>query len=70
MGISSISILLHEVIKMLAYARIKNPVFFRIGTSGGIGVKPGTVVVSDDAVDGMLNRFYQRVRIVTYRAGQ
>merc|ERR1712179_328585 len=27
-------------------------IFFRIGTSGGIGLPPGTVVVSEEAVDG------------------
>lgn len=59
---SSLSVLLNELIKLLAHAKVKNPVFFRIGSSGGVGVKPGTVVVTDDAVDGMLNRDYQRVR--------
>ena len=38
MGISSLSILLHELIKLVYYAKCKNVVFLRIGTSGGIGL--------------------------------
>lgn len=59
MGVSSINILLHELFKLMYYARCKNPIFFRIGTCGGIGLQPGTVVVSSDAVDGMGNHFYE-----------
>lgn len=59
MGVPSITILLHEVIKLMYHAKCKDPVFFRIGTSGGIGLEGGTVVISDDAVDGMLNHYYQ-----------
>lgn len=61
MGISSIGILLHEVIKLMAHARVKDPVFFRIGSCGGIGIEGGTVVISDDAVDAMLNHYYEVV---------
>jgi len=31
---------------------LKIPSFFRIGTCGGIGLPPGTVVVTEEAVDG------------------
>ncbi|XP_012289046.1 uridine phosphorylase 1 isoform X1 [Orussus abietinus] len=55
MGIPSVGILLHEVIKLMYHARIKDPVFFRIGTCGGIGVDGGTVIISEEAVDGMLS---------------
>lgn len=51
MGIPSVSILLHEVIKLMYHARIKDPIFFRIGTCGGIGYEGGTVVISEEAVD-------------------
>jgi hypothetical protein len=35
--------------------RIKKVLFlFRIGTCGGIGLPPGTVVVTDEAFDGLL----------------
>lgn len=54
MGSPSLSILLHEMFKLLHYARCRNVVLFRIGTSGGIGVPPGSVVVSTGAVNGLL----------------
>merc|ERR1711915_149942 len=34
------------------HAGVKDPIFFRIGTCGGIGLPPGTVVVTEEAVDG------------------
>lgn len=54
MGIPSAGILLHEVIKLMYHAGVKDPLFFRIGTCGGIGLPPGTVVVTEEAVDGRL----------------
>lgn len=59
MGISSISILLNELIKLIRYAQCEETTFLRIGTSGGLGLTPGTVVVSDAAVDGSLRTFYE-----------
>ncbi|KAH8284717.1 hypothetical protein KR054_000089, partial [Drosophila jambulina] len=55
MGCPSISILLHELIKIMYHAKCQEPVFIRLGTCGGIGVEPGTVVISSEAVDGRLN---------------
>ncbi|XP_037522798.1 LOW QUALITY PROTEIN: uridine phosphorylase 1-like [Rhipicephalus sanguineus] len=54
MGAPSLSILLHEVFKLLHYARCRDVLVFRIGTSGGVGVPPGSVVVSTGAVNGLL----------------
>lgn len=54
MGVPSLSIMLHEVIKLLSYAGAQDPVIIRIGTCGGVGVQPGTVVVSDGALNGLL----------------
>ena len=59
MGISSISILLHELIKLVRYAKCEDTIFMRIGTSGGLGLTPGTVVVSEAAVDGSMRPFYE-----------
>ncbi|XP_026845345.1 uridine phosphorylase 1 [Drosophila persimilis] len=59
MGCPSISILLHELIKMMHYAKCQNPVFIRIGTCGGIGIEPGTVVISSEALDCKLNPCYE-----------
>lgn len=38
MGIPSLAILLHEVFKLLAYAKCKGVVMLRLGTCGGIGM--------------------------------
>ena len=64
-GCPSASIVLHEVVKMLAYAGcdIKNASFVRIGTSGGLGVAPGTVVLTTEALDGLL-RAEQRLAVL------
>ena len=61
MGIPSVGILLHEVIKLMFHARVRDPIFFRIGTCGGIGLEGGTVVISEDAVDGMMQPFLELV---------
>ncbi|CAG9838217.1 unnamed protein product [Diabrotica balteata] len=58
MGCPTIGILLNELIKLMYYAKCKNPVFFRLGTCGSIGSKPGTVIISEDACDGMLQKEY------------
>lgn len=63
MGIPSVGILLHEVIKLMYHARVKDPIFFRIGTCGGIGIEGGTVVISEEAVDGMLRPVLELVRV-------
>jgi uridine phosphorylase len=42
MGVASLGILLHEMIKLMYHAKCKNPVFIRIGTCGGIGIEGGT----------------------------
>uniref|UniRef100_A0A336M4H0 CSON010570 protein n=1 Tax=Culicoides sonorensis TaxID=179676 RepID=A0A336M4H0_CULSO len=59
MGTPSLGILLHEMIKLMYHAKCKDPVFIRIGTCGGIGVDGGTVIISDDAVDGQLRSVYE-----------
>lgn len=60
-GMSSMSVLLHELIKLVNYAKCKNPIFIRIGTSGGLGIKPGTVVVTEDAYNGYLKNEHEIV---------
>ena len=59
MGAPSLAILLHELIKLVQYAKCKDPLFFRLGTSGGLGLSPGTIVISESAVDGLLQPFHQ-----------
>uniref|UniRef100_A0A7E4VY66 PNP_UDP_1 domain-containing protein n=1 Tax=Panagrellus redivivus TaxID=6233 RepID=A0A7E4VY66_PANRE len=53
MGVPSMSIMLNEVIKLLHYAEASDVSFIRIGTSGGVGVAPGTVVVSNGTLNGL-----------------
>eukprot|EP01135_Chromosphaera_perkinsii_P004011 Nk52_evm24s266 gene=Nk52_evmTU24s266 len=60
MGIPSISILLHEVAKLLYHARCRKDVlWFRTGSSGGIGCEPGTVVLTTEAVNGAFDPFHE-----------
>lgn len=59
MGAPSVGILLHEMIKLMYHARCKDPVFIRIGTCGGIGTEGGTVVITEEAVDGLLRNTYE-----------
>jgi len=61
MGQPSLSILLHELAKLLMYAETKDVVLIRIGTSGGIGCPPGTVVVTEEALDGQLRAQHDEV---------
>ena len=43
------------------YAGARDFTFIRIGTSGGIGVEPGTVVITQEAVDGRLRPQYDTI---------
>lgn len=60
-GPSSINILLHELIKLMYYAEVSNPVFFRTGTSGGIDVPAGTVVIATEALNDYLEPIFEVV---------
>ena len=54
-GASTLSVVLHEIIKLLNHAKVaKEDVHvIRLGTSGGIGVEPGTVVVTNKVIDSV-----------------
>jgi len=54
MGKPSVSILLHELTKLLSASDVRDPLFVRVGTSGGVGVNPGTVIISTGTVNGLL----------------
>ncbi len=49
MGNSSMLILLHTLTKLLHYAGNTDLEYIRLGTSGGIGINPGTVVLTNTA---------------------
>ncbi|XP_042551011.1 uridine phosphorylase 1 isoform X2 [Dipodomys spectabilis] len=61
MGIPSISIMLHELIKLLYHARCSNVTIIRIGTSGGIGLEPGSVVITRQAVDACFKPEFEQL---------
>ncbi|KHJ48064.1 uridine phosphorylase [Trichuris suis] len=78
-GEGSCLIMLHEITKLLKHAHVESPLFFRIGTSGGIGtiplkrwmsltrsvkgIEPGTVVVSKGGVNGLLKPHFETCRL-------
>lgn len=61
MGTPSVSILLHELIKLMYHAKCVDPIFIRIGTCGGIGIEGGTVVITEEALDGQLRNSHEFV---------
>lgn len=53
--------MVHEVLKLLHYARVKKPVtMIRLGTCGGVGVEPGTTVISELVYNGLFKSFYEQ----------
>ncbi|XP_023304273.2 uridine phosphorylase 1 [Lucilia cuprina] len=58
-GMSTMSVVLHELLKLVYYAKCQDPIFIRLGTSGGIGVEPGTVVITKDAYNGYLKNEHE-----------
>merc|ERR1711972_1204267 len=58
-GMPSMMIVLHELTKVLHYAGCTDVTYVRIGTSGGIGVTPGTLVVASHGVNGLLECKYE-----------
>lgn len=54
MGIGSLRIMIHEITKMLHHAGAKDVEYIRIGTCGGIGVDPGTVILTEEALNPKL----------------
>lgn len=63
MGMPSFSILLHEITKLLNHAGAKDVVYIRLGTSGGVGVPGGTIVVTSTPVNGYLEPNYELVSL-------
>jgi uridine phosphorylase len=58
MGNVTIDALLHVLTKLLYFAGNTEVEYIRVGTSGGIGVKPGTVVVTKNAFMPNLAPYY------------
>jgi hypothetical protein len=64
MGIPSVSILLHEIIKLMYHAKAKEPIFFRIGTCGGIGIDGGNVIITEEALNADLKPYHELVSLI------
>ena len=60
-GFASVTVILHEVIKLLHYAGVKNPEFFRIGTCESIDIPGGTVIISEKIVNEFFKEQYEFV---------
>ncbi|XP_048237739.1 uridine phosphorylase 1-like [Haliotis rufescens] len=58
-GIPSLSIIMHEILKLLQHAECSGVTLFRIGTSGGLGLEAGSVVITSEAVDGNLRQYME-----------
>ncbi|KAG8442701.1 hypothetical protein GDO86_011482 [Hymenochirus boettgeri] len=61
MGIPSISIMLHELIKLLYHSKCSDVTIIRIGTSGGIGINPGSVVITSQSVDASFRPQFEQI---------
>lgn len=53
-GMPSMGIILQEITKVLHYAECESVQYMRVGTSGGVGVEPGTVVISTGTLNDEL----------------
>ena len=54
MGFGCLSIALHETVKLLHYAGAQDVSFIRMGTSGGLGVDPGNIILTKNGYDATL----------------
>ncbi|CAL8084576.1 unnamed protein product [Calicophoron daubneyi] len=59
MGVPSLSILLHEMFKLLYHAGCKDVIFIRLGSSGGIGIPPGTLVITNASYNTQLKPVHE-----------
>ncbi|XP_048579220.1 uridine phosphorylase 2 isoform X2 [Nematostella vectensis] len=60
-GIPSLMVILHETLKLLHHAGAEGVSFFRTGTSGGLGLKAGTVVLTTTAMNALLEPYHEQV---------
>lgn len=62
-GMPSMRVLLHEMAKLMRYAGAHDVIFIRVGTSGGIGSDPGTIIVSTTGMMGTLEPEYELIEL-------
>lgn len=53
-GLGSIDCLLNDLHHLLTISTVSNFCYLRIGSSGGLGISPGTIVVTRNALNGCL----------------
>jgi len=58
MGFGSLSIAMHELLKMLHYAGATDVSFLRLGTCGGVGQEPGTICITEKGYTELLQPFF------------
>lgn len=58
MGMGSTSIMLNEIFKLIYYCNLSNVKLIRMGTSGGLGVTPGSIVITKKAFNPLLKEEY------------
>ena len=64
MGIGSASIMMNEILKLIHYCKLTETVeIIRMGSSGGVGVKPGTLIITQQAYDPLLQPFYTLIEV-------
>ncbi|XP_036622021.1 uridine phosphorylase 1-like [Trichosurus vulpecula] len=61
MGVSSIGIMLHELIKLLYKAKCSNVVVIHIGVCGGIGLESGSEVLTRKARDSCFKPKFEQI---------
>ena len=61
MGMGSASIMLNEMLKLIYFCKLENVKIIRMGSSGGLGVNPGTLVITKTALSPLLEPFYTLV---------
>lgn len=57
MGFGSLSIAMHEVIKILHYSKATDVSFLRLGTCGGVGQLPGTICITQKGYTELIQDF-------------
>lgn len=62
-GMPSMQIELDEVTKMLHHAGAEDFKYFRIGTSGGVGIEGGDVVIANEAVNDSLEPVHEKTEL-------
>lgn len=60
MGGPSITSLLHEIGKLLMHCK-SSATWIRLGTCGGIGLEPGTIVITDEALNGAMEPYHTTI---------